>query len=156
VINRIGVSRRRTVLPRRALDLHDHQPAAGFRRQLEHLLGAATDVVDRDGAGPKRGAGHLGRERVGGERKVSPAGQALDGREQLRRFLPRRHRRAAPRRHRAHVEHLEARVGECQPVLDRPVRGAAASPLEHRVVGDVDDPDAQGRLELERPVPEPP
>ena len=55
---------------------------------------------------------------------------------------------------RANVEHLEARLGEGEPVLGRPLGRSAAGALEHRVVGDVDDPDADGLLELERPIPE--
>ncbi len=39
-------------------------------------------------------------------------------------------------------------------VLDRLLGRPAPRPLEHRVVGDVDDPDAERALEVERPVAE--
>ena len=68
VVHRIVVARRRPVLARRPLDMHDHQAGAGLRGQLEHLLSAAAYVVDRDSAGCQSRASDLRREGVGRDR----------------------------------------------------------------------------------------
>ncbi len=86
VVDDVAVGARGPVDPRRALDVHQHVAAAPLGDQLEHLLRAAGDVVDRDRAGVERPPRHLDREGVGGHRHAR-ARQARDRRDQRRRLV---------------------------------------------------------------------
>ena len=89
------------------------------------------------------------RDRIAGFGDRCLSNEPFHGRDQRCGLVLGRHRRARFRRHRADVEHLEARLGQRQPVADRLLRGAAARALEHRVDGDVDDPGADRPRQVE-------
>ena len=61
-----------------------------------------------------------------------------------------------PRRDRADVEHLEPLLQQPPAVFDRALGRDAPGSLEHRIAGDVDDPDAHRTLELEGSISETP
>ena len=148
VLDDVAVIDRGPVDPRRSLDVHQDVAAAALGDELEHLIRAAGDVVDRDRAGRQRPPRDLDREGVGGDRDAGP-GEPLDRRHQRRGLLLGGDRRPAARRDRADVEHLEPGLDQRQPVGDRPLRRPAPRPLEHRVGGDVDDPGRDRPREVE-------
>ncbi len=70
VVDDVAVLAPGPVDPRRPLDVHQHVAAAALRDELEHLLRAAGDVVDRVRARVQRPPRHLRREGVGGDRHL--------------------------------------------------------------------------------------
>ncbi len=153
VVDDVAVLARWPVDARRTLNVHQHVAAARLGDELEHLLRAAGDVVDRYRAGPQRLARNFDREGVGRDRDAGVR-QSLDRRDQRSRLGLGRNRRPALRRHRPHVEHVEAGLDQRQPVLDRLLRRAAPRPLEHGVGGDVDDPCPKRLGQSEGPIGE--
>ena len=151
-------SARRPVDPRRALDVHQHVAAAALGDQLEHLLRAAGDVVDRDRARRRAPAApprpRRCRPRPARRPPASPsiAGTSAAASSSAETGGPLRAATAPT------SSMSKPASDQRQPVGDRPLRGPAARPLEHRVGGDVDDPRAQRLREAPRqsPVSQPP
>lgn len=147
----IAVLGNRPIHTRRTLDVGQHETGAGLGSEVEHRrVDRAPDVVDHVGAGLESSAGNLGTKRVGAERQFGALGEAGDRGTEPLRLLVGGHRLAGPSRHCADVEHAEALTFESQAVGHRLFGGATARARVHRVVGDVDDADAERCVELER------
>ena len=154
VVDDVAVVAPGPVDPRRPLDVHQHVAAAALGDQLEHLLRAAGDVVDRGRAGVERPPRHLDREGVGGDRHRAHARRHSPSRPDRSAAIPAIAGTSAaasssavtggPLRAATAPTSSMSKPGldQRQPVGDRLLRGAAARPLEHRVDGDVDDPGA--------------